>query len=97
VLLSWAVPKGRSLDPADKRLAMRTEDHPLEYGGFELKGRFALVKMKGRDARDADKSWLLIKDKDEHARRGFDLVGTEGASVISGRDLEAVASGNARV
>ncbi|MBW4021796.1 MAG: DNA ligase D [Proteobacteria bacterium] len=77
VLLSWAVTRGPSLNTSDKRLAVRTEDHPLEYGGFEgiiPKGNYGagtvMVWDTGR--------WEPIGDPHEELAKGkiaFNLYG----------------------
>jgi bifunctional non-homologous end joining protein LigD len=136
VLLSWAVPKGPTFDPSVKRLAVQTEDHPLEYGGFEgsipegeYGGGTVMVWDRGTwepdgDAREAYKkghlsfqlhgekltggwhlvktqrpgqkqnTWLLFKAKDEAAKPGDTSLLEESAkSVLTGRDLKAIADG----
>ncbi len=86
VLRSWAVPKGPSLNPADKHLAVAVEDHPLEYGDFEGvippgnygagsvivwdRGVYDVVDPVGGDAADA-----VRKGKIDIALHGFKLNG----------------------
>ena len=89
VLLSWSVPKGPSLRPADRRLAVRTEDHPLEYASFEgiiPKGEYGggtvIVWDRGswtpeKDARQGlAKGHLVFALAGEKLRGRFHLVRT---------------------
>lgn len=136
VLKSWAVARGPSLDPAERRLAVEVEDHPVDYAAFEgvipsgygkgavivwdrgtwtpagsgdpaadlaaghlkfevaaerMTGRWALVRMKPRP-KERGTNWLLIKDRDGHARPGSGdaLVRDHATSVASGRTVEAL-------
>lgn len=92
VLKSWAVTKGPSLDPADKRLAVRTEDHPLSYADFEgiiPKGEYGggtvmlwdkgqWAPIEGKSVRDLEKGHLHFILDGERMKGEWLLVRMKG-------------------
>ena len=99
VLKSWAVPKGPSTDPREKRLAMPTEDHPLDYIDFEgviPEGHYGAgsvivwdtgsYRILSRSSPDAD--------LEEKLERGHVTVWLEGTKIRGGYALTRVARGN---
>jgi bifunctional non-homologous end joining protein LigD len=74
----------------DPGLALKKGELKFLLHGEKLAGKWALVKIKGDDA----KAWLLIKDRDEHARDAaeLDIVSVRPESVLSGRGLAEVAA-----
>ena len=80
VLWSWAVRKGPSLDPADKRIAVHVEDHPLDYANFE--GSIPEGQYGGGDVELWDRgTWQPLDDPDAGMRKG------EIKFVLDGRRL----------
>jgi bifunctional non-homologous end joining protein LigD len=89
VLRSWAVPKGPSLNPKDRRLAMQVEDHPLEYGDFEgtiPKGEYGggTVMLWDRGTWAPEQGFEDIGQAFEHGELKFTLHGErlQGSWVI---------------
>jgi bifunctional non-homologous end joining protein LigD len=104
VLLSWAVPRGPSMNPAIKRLAVRVEDHPLEYGTFEgiipageYGGGTVMIWDRGTWKPEDDDVDAALKKGTLHfalrgrkLRGGFTLVRTrQGWLLIKRRDDDA--------
>jgi bifunctional non-homologous end joining protein LigD len=93
VLKSWAVPKGPSLDPADRRLAVHTEDHPMDYGGFEgvipegeYGGGTVLLWDRG--------TWLPVGDPRKGYRTGRLSFVLEGEKLRGGWKLVRTGTGD---
>jgi bifunctional non-homologous end joining protein LigD len=73
-LMSWAVPKGPSENPSDKRLAVHVEDHPVAYGGFE--GTIPKGEYGGGTVMLWDRGWWQPHDDPDEAMRKGKLAFT---------------------
>jgi bifunctional non-homologous end joining protein LigD len=92
VLASWAVPKGPSMNPADKRLAVRTEDHPLEYARFEgviPPGRYGAGTVMVWDSGKYEP--LENQPPEEQLARGKIQIGLQGEKMRGGFTLIQIA------
>jgi bifunctional non-homologous end joining protein LigD len=92
VLKSWAIPKGPSLNPSDKRLAVMVEDHPLEYGDFEgiiPQGQYGagpvLIWDSGKFQPEGDPEDGLKKGKLVFSLEGKKLRGNFSLVLMRGR------------
>ncbi|WAP70791.1 DNA polymerase ligase N-terminal domain-containing protein [Jiella pelagia] len=98
VLLSWAVTRGPSYNPSDKRLAVRTEDHPLDYGSFEgtiPKGQYGGGTVMLWDTG----AWNPLGDVAEGLERGelkFEPLRRAAAGPLGACPDEAAKEGKAR-
>jgi len=92
VLKSWAIPKGPSMSPADKRLAVMVEDHPLEYGDFEgiiPQGHYGagpvIIWDSGSFSVEGDSEAALKKGKLTFQLEGKKLKGSFSLILMRGR------------
>ncbi|MGB7481209.1 MAG: DNA ligase D [Burkholderiaceae bacterium] len=86
VLKSWAIPKGPSLDPGQKRLAVQVEDHPLEYGKFE--GEIPAHQYGAGSVLLWDRGrWIPDGDPHEGLRRGHLKFRLDGDKLAGGWTL----------
>ena len=99
VLKSWAVPKGPSTDPREKRLAVHTEDHPLGYAGFEgvipedaYGGGTVMIWDRGsyRNLKEDDEDPLSVA---EQIAKGHVTIWLEGRKIKGGYALVRTAAG----
>ncbi len=93
VLKSWAIPKGPSMNPAEKRLAVMVEDHPLEYGDFEgiiPQGHYGagpvIIWDTGEFQPEGDPESALKNGKLKFFLEGGKLKGGFSLTLMKGRD-----------